>query len=163
MALLTEYRALREGAGIVDRSARGRLTLTGTDRRGCLQGRLSNDTEALAPGAGCYATYLTPQGRMIADMRVFETGGRLLVDLDGSRAAAVAARWTQFVFSEDVQISNDSDATAQVGVYGPLSAQVVSHALAALRTGQGRELEEALRTLPLYGNRSWDLPGTSIV
>ncbi len=163
MALSTEYRALREGAGIVDRSARGRLTLTGADRRAYLQGLLSNDIEALAPGAGCYATYLTPQGRMIADMRVFETGGRLLVDLDGSRAAAVAARWTQFVFSEDVQISNDSDATAQVGVYGPLSAQVVSHVLAALGAGQATDIEETLRTLPLYGNRSWDVPGTSVI
>lgn len=163
MALSTEYRALRERAGIVDRSARGRLTLTGADRRAYLQGLLSNDIEALAPGAGCYATYLTPQGRMIADLRVFETGGRLLVDLEGSRAAAVAARWTQFVFSEDVQISNDSDATAQIGVYGPLSAQVVSRALAALGTGQGSELEDALRTLPLYGNRSWEVSGTSII
>src|SRR3954462_3988691 len=123
MALSTEYRALREGAGIVDRSARGRLTLTGRDRRAYLQGLLSNDIEALAPGGGCYATYLTPQGRMIADMRVFETGDRLFVDVEGSRAAAVAARWAQFVFSEDVQISNDTDATAQIGVYGPMSAQ----------------------------------------
>ena len=163
MALPTEYRALREAAGIVDRSARGRLTLTGADRRTYLQGLLSNDIEALAPGAGCYAAYLTAQGRMIADMRVFETGRSLLVDLDGSRAAPVAARWTQFVFSEDVQISNDSDSTAEIGVYGPLSAQVVSNALAALATMQPGDVEEILHTLPLYGNRSWEVSGASLV
>jgi tRNA-modifying protein YgfZ len=162
MTLPTEYRALREGAGIVDRSARGRLTLNGADRRTYLQGLLSNDIEALAAGAGCYAAYLTAQGRMIADMRVFETGRSLLVDLDGSRAAAVAARWTQFVFSEDVQISNDSDSTAEIGVYGPLAAHVVSNAVAALAALQPGDIEEILPTLPLYGNRSWDVSGASL-
>lgn len=157
MSLQTEYRALREGAGIVDRSSRGRLTLTGADRRAYLQGLLSNDIEALVAGSGCYAAYLTAQGRMIADLRVFETGRSLLVDLDGSRAAAVAARWTQFVFSEDVQVSNDSDATAEIGVYGPLAAQVVAKALAA-----GADVEETLRTLPLNGNRTWDVAGVIV-
>jgi folate-binding protein YgfZ len=163
MALPTEYRALREGAGIVDRSARGRLTVTGADRRTYLQGLLSNDIEALSAGTGCYAAFLTAQGRMIADMRVFETGRSLLVDLDRSRAAPVAARWTQFVFSEDVLIVDDSDATAEIGVYGPLSAQIVSMALAAAGAPQRGEVEEILHTIPLYGNRSWDLSGSSVV
>ena len=44
------------------------------------------------PGTGCYAALLTPQGRMISDMRVSELGDRVLIDLparDGrDRAAA---------------------------------------------------------------------------
>jgi folate-binding protein YgfZ len=158
MSLQTEYRALRDGAGIVDRSSRGRLTLTGADRRAYLQGLLSNDIEALVEGSGCYAAYLTAQGRMIADMRVSETGRSLLVDLDGARAAPVADRWTQFVFSEDVQISNDSEATAQIGIYGPLAAEVVSKAFAAA----GAEIEETLRTLPVNANRTWDIDGVTV-
>src|SRR5215831_14973098 len=108
MSLQNEYHALRHATGIVDRSARGRLIVSGADRRSYLQGLLTNDIAALTEGSGCYSAYLTPQGRMIADMRVFETGTHLLVDLDGSLADAVATRWTQFVFSEDVQIANES-------------------------------------------------------
>src|SRR3954462_13588562 len=133
MSLQTEYRALRERAGIVDRSARGRLTVTGADRRTYLQGLLSNDIAVPVAGSGCYATYLTAQGRMIADMRVFDTGRGLLVDLDGTLADPIAARWSKFVFSEDVQISNESGSTAEIGVYGPAPARVGGAPLAAAR------------------------------
>ena len=64
MSLLDQYYALRRNAGVLDRSDRGRLLLTGADRRSYLQGLLSNDIAALVPGSGCYAAYLTAQGRM---------------------------------------------------------------------------------------------------
>jgi folate-binding protein YgfZ len=140
-----QHRALTGGAALVDRSSRGRLRLTGADRRTYLQGLLTNDIVALAPGSGCYAAYLTAQGRMIADMRVFETGDHLVVDLDATLAASIAERWAQFVFSEDVEVANITHASAEVGIYGPSAARVV----AALS-----EVTEAeLRALPLYGNR----------
>lgn len=159
MSLQTDYRALRKAAGIVDRSARGRITVAGADRRTYLQGLLSNDIAALSDGTGCYATYLTPQGRMIADMRVFETGRDLLVDLDGTLADSVAQRWSQFVFSEDVQISNESASTAEIGVYGPASAQVVASTIAAGDTSLVGELEETLGGMSLYDNRRWTSGG----
>ena len=134
MPLLDEYQALRRTAGAVDRSTRGRLLLTGADRRAYLQGLLSNDTVGLGPGSGCYATYLTAQGRMIADMRVFETGDSLIVDLDGTIAQTVADRWSQFIFSEDVQVQNVSASTAQIGIYGPRAAEVLEAALVSGRT-----------------------------
>ncbi len=155
MSLLTEYRALRQAAGIVDRSSRGRLTISGADRRSYLQGLLSNDIAALAEGSGCYATYLTAQGRMIADMRVVETGQSLLVNLDGTLADSIAARWSQFVFSEDVQIANDSASTAEVGLYGPSAAHTVAEAVASGDAERARDIEETLRALPLNGNRTW--------
>jgi tRNA-modifying protein YgfZ len=162
MSLHTDYQVLRQAAGIVDRSARGRLTVSGADRRSYLQGLLSNDIAALEEGAGCYATYLTAQGRMIADMRVFETGRNLLVDLDSTIAEAIAGRWSQFVFSEDVQIENDSASTAEIGVYGPASARVIAEAIGGEEVGQFRQIEATLRTLPLYGNRAWDRRGNDI-
>jgi folate-binding protein YgfZ len=152
---LEQYQALRHGAGIVNRSGRGRLRLTGADRRTYLQGLLSNDIVALEAGSGCYATYLTAQGRMIADMRLFETGDALLVDLDGTIAPAVADRWNAFVFSEDVQVENISPSTGQLGVYGPRAAAVVAQAL-------GSPFDEAsLAALPVYGNRQWDVLGAT--
>ena len=160
MSLLDQYHALRRSAGILDRSARGRLLLTGADRRGYLQGLLSNDIDALVPGSGCYATYLTAQGRMIADMRVFETGEAVLVDLDGTTAQAVADRWSQFIFSEDVQVQNISASTAQIGVYGPRAADAL---VAAFNDGPppGEPLPDArhLRSLPVYANTRWGFHG----
>ncbi len=88
MFSLEQYRALRDGAGLVNRSDRGRLRLTGADRRDYLQGLLTNDIAALSPGSGCYACLLTAQGRMIADMYVLETGDAILIDLESGRDGA---------------------------------------------------------------------------
>ena len=125
-----QYCLLRERAGVFDASAaRGRLLLTGADRRAYLQGLLTNDIAALTPGTGCYSAYLTAQGRMIADMRVFELGDALLVDLDASVTASVRDKWTMFIFSEDVQIQDRTSATAQVGIHGPQAARVLAETL----------------------------------
>ena len=126
MTVLDDYRVLREGAGVLDRTtSRGRLRVSGADRRSYLQGLLTNDVAALTPGTGCYSAYLTPQGRMIADMRVFELGDALLVDLERDVAETVRARWDQFIFSEDVEVESIGAATAQIGVYGPKAAAVI--------------------------------------
>ena len=160
MTLLDEYRTLRGAAGIVDRSARGRLIVRGVDRRAYLQGLLSNDIAALTEGAGCYATYLTAHGRMIADLRVFETGEHLLVDLDSSLAQPVADRWAQFVFSEDVQIDNVTGSTAQIGVYGPEAAKVVSTACRG--ANQDGPADEFLEALPVYATTRWSFADVTV-
>ena len=46
-----EYRALTEGCGLVDRSERGKLALTGPGAKEFLAGQMTNDIEALAPEA----------------------------------------------------------------------------------------------------------------
>ena len=68
---VADYRILRNAAGCLRLEGRGWLAVAGRDRADFLQGLLSNDVAALSPGRGCYATCLTPQGRMIADMYVF--------------------------------------------------------------------------------------------
>jgi folate-binding protein YgfZ len=60
-------------SSIVDRTHRGRLALTGGDAAAFLDGQLSNDISALAPGTGCRAALLTPKGKMLADVRVLRT------------------------------------------------------------------------------------------
>jgi tRNA-modifying protein YgfZ len=73
------YRALTAGAGVVDRSELGKLALTGDQAAEMLNGQVSNDVEALAPGTGCYAALLTNKGKMLADVRVLHTGEELLL------------------------------------------------------------------------------------
>jgi len=77
-----EYRALTAGCGVVDRSERGKLALTGADARTFLNGQVTNDVEALQPGGGCYAALLTHKGKMLADLRVLWTGDELLLDTE---------------------------------------------------------------------------------
>ena len=106
----------------------GRLLLTGADRRSYLQGVLTNDIEALAPGTGCYAAMLTAQGRMIADMRVLELGDAVLLTLPASVTPAIRDHLERFVFTEDVQVVDISDSRAEIGVCGPQAGDVLARA-----------------------------------
>jgi folate-binding protein YgfZ len=124
-----QYEALHGGTGTLLRADRRVLELTGADRLTYLQGLLTNDVAALAPGTGCYATFLTAQGRMIADVRVLETGGRVLLDLHHSTATVVRDKLDQFIFSEDVQVADLSASLSIVGAYGPTAATLVRAAL----------------------------------
>ena len=120
------YAAARESAAVFDRSSRGKIAVAGGDRRTYLHAMLTNDVSSLQAGGGCYAAYLTPQGRMIADMVVLDLGDMLLVDLDRSVTAAVLSKLDQFVFSEDVKLGDLSDAFGKLVVAGPAAAAVVA-------------------------------------
>src|SRR5215217_5868230 len=100
---LKEYDAARHRAGLVDRSEYGYIVVSGKDRASYLQGLLTNDIAALRPGQGCYTAYLTAQGRMIADLWVYELGDVMLLLMSGAVKDTVLAKFDQLIFSEDVQ------------------------------------------------------------
>jgi folate-binding protein YgfZ len=123
------YAAARSGAGIVERFDRGRIVVSGQDRASYLQGLLTNDIAALKSGEGCYAAYLTAQGRMITDIVVYELGDVILLSLGRDVKDAVLAKFDQLIFSEDVQLGDVSDTFGSVAVLGPDAASVVAHAM----------------------------------
>src|ERR687896_1274608 len=67
---------------LVDRSERGKLALTGSERKEFLQGQVTNDVERLEPGSGCYAAFLTHKGKMLGDLRILDAGDELLLDCE---------------------------------------------------------------------------------
>src|SRR6266576_4210402 len=110
MFSLDQYAAAKEGVALIDRSSQGKIALTGADRASFLHALLTNDIARLTPGTGTYAAYLTPQGRMISDMRVVETGPEMLLDVEPSVGDSLAERLDKLIFSEDVQVTNVSRA-----------------------------------------------------
>ena len=129
MSTMNGYDAARTGAVVVDRSAEGRLRLTGADRVSWLQGLVTNDVAALQAGQGCYAAYLTPQGRMISDLRILANPEALLLDVPAIAKAAIMARFDQFIITEDVVVEDVTARIARLAVHGPRAAQVVAKAL----------------------------------
>jgi folate-binding protein YgfZ len=119
------YRALTEHAAVVRRGDRGVLAVTGADRLTWLQGLLTNDVLALPPGGVCDAAYLTPQGRMITDLRVFNLQDRALLDVPVSLAESLHVRLDGLLFSEEAQITNHSADLQIVEVHGPQASAVV--------------------------------------
>ena len=81
------YRVLTQACGLFDRSERGKLALTGPGAKEFLNGQVTNDVEALQPGEGVYAAFLTPKGKMLGDLRVLDLGDELWLDTERVGAA----------------------------------------------------------------------------
>ena len=106
MLSLDGYQAARERSVVADRSGRGTIVITGGDRISLLHNLLTNDIADLGPGRGCYSAYLTPQGRMIADMRVVVRDDRVLLDVEPSVTRDLLERLDLSIFAEDVQVAD---------------------------------------------------------
>ena len=81
-SLAADYRTLTEQVGLVDRSERGKLALTGGEAKEFLHGQVSQDIESLTPGHGAYAAFLTHKGKMLGDLRVLDLGDELWLDTE---------------------------------------------------------------------------------
>jgi folate-binding protein YgfZ len=125
MFTLDGYQALRQEAAIVRRTDLGVLSVTGADRLQWLQGLLTNDVLALPIGGHCEAAYLTPQGRMVTDVRVVNLPTEALLEVPASLSASLATRLDALIFSEDVQVADASQRLLLVDVHGPRSGTVV--------------------------------------
>ncbi len=118
-----QYRVLREGAGLIDRSDRGKLVVSGPDAPAFLQGQLTNDLEGIAPGEGCYAALLDRKGHMQADMRVLRLGpDRLWIDLERATTETVVRHLSLYRVGQDVQITDHTEDRAILSVIGPAAA-----------------------------------------
>ena len=123
---LADDQVLRAGAGIGEVSSRAQIAVAGQDRASYLQGLLTNDIQALSPGTGCYAAWLTPQGRMVTDLHVLESGDMILLDVPAELVDAILARLDQFLFAEDVQLASLTGSLRGVWIHGPRAAATLT-------------------------------------
>ena len=124
MALATsDYERLKHGAGLVDRSDRGKLLLTGGEAAEYLQGQVTNDVESLAPGEGVYATLLTHKGKVVADMRILRGPDWLLIDTEPHALAALARNVEMYSIGRDVQVADQTAARAILSLVGPAARE----------------------------------------
>ncbi len=143
-AFVESYTAAQRHSAFLRRSDRAWVVVSGKDRGSYLQGLLTNDVSGLKAGQGCYAAYLTPQGRMIADLWVYELGDVMLLTCLAAVKETVLAKLDQFIFTEDVQLGDVTETFAGVAVLGPSAPEVVAGVL-------GLDIADVL-TLAEHGN-----------
>src|SRR4051795_1039700 len=119
------YRVLTAGAGLVDRSELGKLALTGTQAAEMLNGQVSNDVEALAPGTGCYAALLTNKGKMLGDLRVLNTGDELLLITERAALQALFDQIRRGAIGWQAELHKRTLQQGLLSVIGPRARDVV--------------------------------------
>src|SRR5580700_2596452 len=125
---MTGYEALRTGAAWLDVSARGKIKLLGEDRARLLHAMTTNHIQQLTPGAGCYAFFLTVQGRILADVNVLCRPDHFLLDLEPETREKVYQHLDHYIIADDVTLENVSGST--IALEGPKAAEVL-HAVGA--------------------------------
>src|SRR4029450_5065799 len=106
-----------------------------------LTGSLRHARAALATGTGCYAALLTPQGRMLSDMRVMELGDRGLLDVPYDVTSQVASPLRNFLFGEAPGVKDVTAAMSHITVLGRESASVIG--TEPIRSYASRRVETA--------------------
>ena len=114
-----EYQALNEGAALLDRSAVGRLSLTGQDALDLLNRLSTNELMTLEAGQGAPTVLTSNKGRILDLLLVLRLADRLLV-LTSPENRQKVADWIDFyTFVEDVTVRDVTEEEALLSVAGP--------------------------------------------
>jgi len=93
----------------------GLIRIAGPDAPGFLQGQVSNDTRRLAEGRTLLCAYSTPQGRVLAVLRLFPHSSGVLAALPRELVAPTMERLRKFVLRAKVRLEDVSEEFAVVG------------------------------------------------
>ena len=116
---------MREECGLVDRSERAVIAVTGPDAAEYLQGQLTNDVEALAVGDGQYAALLDRKGHMQSDMRVLRVGDEeILIEVEELAREAVLRHLTMYSIGREVAVTDASKERLVLSLIGPRSVEL---------------------------------------
>jgi len=117
-------------AVVADASALAAIAIDGPDAATFLQGQLSNDIDALAPGQGQWTTYNSPKGRMLATLFLFRSpeAGEYTALLARDLAEAVRKRLAMFVLRAKVTLHAADGDDVFLGVGGPSAQDAIEEA-----------------------------------
>ena len=127
----TVYTAIREHAAYIDLTGRGKIRVSGEDRARLLHAMCTNHVQELQPGTGCYAFFLTAQGRIMADANIYCMPDYLLLDTEPDTKDRVLEHLEKYIIADDVSLNDFTDMTATVVVEGPAAEKGVSELGAA--------------------------------
>jgi folate-binding protein YgfZ len=135
--LQADYDTLVHGCGLLDRSERGKLALSGSGAVEFLNGQVTNELTTLRAGEGCYAAFLTHKGKMLGDLRVLAVGedavgptselgppSELLLDTERSTLQALFDMISRFKVGYEVELHKRTLECGLLSLIGPRAAEV---------------------------------------
>ncbi len=136
-ALVGEYATLIERCGLVDRSERGKLALTGTGAVEFLNGQVTNELGDVKPGEGRYAVFLTHKGKMLGDLRILAVSDRpdgepseLLLDTERVALQALFDMIRRFKVGYGVDLHKRTVERSLLSLIGPTADALAANTLA---------------------------------
>jgi folate-binding protein YgfZ len=122
--IAADYRVLTEDCGLLDRSDRGKLALTGGGAKEFLNGQVSNEVEGLHPGEGVYAAFLTHKGKMLGDLRILDLGDELFLDTERGSLQELFNMIRRFKIGYDVGLHKRTLERGLLSLVGPRAREI---------------------------------------
>jgi folate-binding protein YgfZ len=133
------YEAMLEGCGLLDRSERGKLALSGPDAVEFLDGQVTNELATLRAGEGRYAAFLTHKGKMLGDLRVLAVRApgdgagepaelELLLDTERVALQALFDMIRRFKVGYRVELAKRTVERGLLSLIGPRAAELAGSA-----------------------------------
>jgi tRNA-modifying protein YgfZ len=79
----------------------------------------TNQVEKLQPGEGCYAFFLNPQGRILADVNLFCRENDFLLDVEPETRQTLYQHLDKYIIADDVTLEDATDRFATLALEGP--------------------------------------------
>jgi folate-binding protein YgfZ len=128
--LKSDRATLLAECGLVDRSERGKLALTGADAIEFLNGQITNELADLIPGEGRYAAFLTHKGKMLGDLRVLMPAPagepELLLDTERAALQSLFDMIRRFKVGYRVELHKRTLESSLLSLIGPRAQQVAA-------------------------------------
>lgn len=143
-AVPEEYRAAKETAAMFDTNWHATFSLTGPDRVRYLNAVVSGNVQVLEQGAGTLALLLNPQGRILAELEIYQLPDQLLVRTHASVREKTREALEKYIIMDDVELADATDLLGSFAVEGRLAASIFHDAfgvdIAALSPLSVREI-----------------------
>ena len=132
MMTASEFEAITTHVGLVDRSDRVRLEITGPDRAKFLHNLTTNEIKRLAVGRGCEAFVTSPQGKTIGYLIVLAADDRIIARADPGGDVLALPHFQKYGVFDDVAIDDRASSTFELHLFGPQAAELVQRAAGRL-------------------------------
>ena len=119
MLQASEFERMAVHVGLVDRSDRVRLEITGPDRAKFLHNLTTNEVKRLAVGRGCEAFVTSPQGKTIGYVIILAAEDRIIVRADPGGMELALPHFRKYGVFDDVAIDDRTAATFELHLFGP--------------------------------------------
>jgi tRNA-modifying protein YgfZ len=120
--------AARTGALLVDELERGVVTVTGPDRATWLNGLVTCDVAALAPGQAAFGLLLSKVGKIQSDLYVVASHDMLLLACAPGTVDLVTAELERMLVMEDAELVRPSAELSCLYLHGPRSVEIAARA-----------------------------------
>jgi aminomethyltransferase len=123
--ILEEHRAVRNAVGLFDVSHMGEIAISGSQALATVQHLITNDASEMVSGQIIYSPMCYPHGGVVDDLLVYKRGEDNYLMVVNASNTAKDLEWMQENACLETQVTNLSEAIAQLALQGPKALPVL--------------------------------------